>query len=95
MPKRDWAKSAARRVDRRVGNGMDPDLGRLTVTPREAAKMAGVDVSFVYAWVRAGELPHFFVGRAIKIPIEALRDFIRRRAGMPQSLQSTTSTRKD
>ena len=57
--------------------------------------MAGVDVSFVYAWVRAGELPHFFVGRAIKIPIEALRDFIRRRAGMPQILQSTTSTRKD
>lgn len=59
-----------------------PDQERLTVAPHEAATMLGVDVSFVYTWVRTGELPHFKAGRAIKIPIEGLRQFIREKSGL-------------
>ena len=58
------------------------DLQRLTLTPKEAARMAGVDISFVYAWVHSGELPHFYVGRSIKIPVEGLREHIKRKSGM-------------
>ena len=58
------------------------DLQRLTLTPKEAARVAGVDVSFVYAWVHSGELPHFYVGRSIKIPVEGLREHIKRKSGM-------------
>ena len=58
------------------------EFERLTVTPKQAARLAGVDVSFVYAWVHSGELPHFCAGRSIKIPVEGLHEFIRRKSGI-------------
>ena len=63
---------------------------RLTVSPREAARMLGLDVSFVYTWVRTGELPHFMAGRAIKIPIEGLREFIRQKSGLTRRRTSAS-----
>lgn len=53
--------------------------------------MLGVDVSFVYTWVRTGELSHFMAGRAIKIPVEGLHEFIRRKSGLTR--QPTTARR--
>ena len=72
-------------------SAISPDGERLTVAPREAATMLGVDVSFVYTWVRTGELPHFMAGRAIKIPIEGLREFIRQKSG--QTSRRTLASR--
>ena len=62
---------------------MTSKLERLTVAPKEAASMIGCDVSFVYEWCRTGELASFRVGeRAIRIPVEAVRAFVRQRSGM-------------
>ncbi len=44
--------------------------------------MTGVDVSFVYGWGRSGDLPHFRVGRAVKIPVAGLTAFIERISGL-------------
>ncbi len=52
--------------------------------------MLGVDVSFVYTWVRTGELPHFMAGRAIKIPVEGLDEFIRQKSGLTRQRTSAS-----
>ena len=87
----DMARATGPRTSRNLRHALSPERVRLTVAPREAATMLGVDVSFVYNWVRAGELPHFMAGRAIKIPIEGLDEFIRQKSGLTR--QRTLASR--
>jgi len=50
--------------------------GRL-VTVREAAEMLGLKASTIRAWLYQRKLPAVHVGRAIRIPADALEHFIR------------------
>jgi excisionase family DNA binding protein len=55
----------------------------MRLTPKEAARRAGVSLSLVYAWVKAGTLPHSRFGRpgsnrgAIRIDEEEFDTFLR------------------
>ena len=86
----DMVRATGSESSRDLRRAISPDQERLTVAPREAARMLGVDVSFVYTWVRTGELPHFMAGRAIKIPIEGLREFIRQKSGLTRRRSSAS-----
>ena len=90
MTELDVAPHDGDRTARTLRSTPPPGHERLTVSPREAATMLGVDVSFVYTWVRTGELPHFMAGRAIKIPIEGLREFIRQKSGLTRQRTSAS-----
>ena len=88
----DTVRATEPESSRDLRRAISPDRERLTVAPREAATMLGVDVSFVYTWVRTGELPHFKAGRAIKIPIEGLQQFIREKSGLTCRRTSASRT---
>ena len=86
----DMARATGPQSSRNLRRAVSPDRHRLTVAPREAATMLGVDVSFVYTWVRTGELAHFMAGRAIKIPVEGLDEFIRQKSGLTRQRTSAS-----
>jgi excisionase family DNA binding protein len=55
-----------------------PSLAPLLVTIRAAAKILALGESTVYAMVASGELPHVAVGRAKRITITAIEEWIAR-----------------
>lgn len=54
-----------------------PAQGNRLINVREAAEMLGVKVSTVRAWLSQRRLPAVHVGRAVRIPLDALEQFIR------------------
>jgi excisionase family DNA binding protein len=52
---------------------------KLTVTVPEAADMVSISRSMAYALVAKGEWPSISVGRAIRVPVEAVRAWVERR----------------
>ena len=46
------------------------------LTVAEAAVMLGIGRSFLYSMVLSGEMPSIKLGRARRIPVGAIRDFI-------------------
>jgi excisionase family DNA binding protein len=69
-------------------------LEPLAVTPKEAAELLGVSRAKVNELVAAGEMPAMRVGRRQRIPIEALREWVRQRTGTPRP-SSAVSRRND
>ena len=51
-------------------------MERLLLRPTEAAEMIGVGRSKIYELLAAGVVPSVRVGRSIRIPLAALRDWI-------------------
>ncbi len=52
----------------------------LTVSPETAAAMLGIGRDAVYALLERHELPYFKVGRAYKIPVALLEEWVVRQA---------------
>ena len=52
----------------------------------EAAKLLGIGRSKTYQLIARGELPHMRVGGSVRVPVEALRDWIRRRTEANQEV---------
>jgi excisionase family DNA binding protein len=56
--------------------GMVP--GALLVTIPEAARILAVGRSTVYELIGSGQLATVHIGRAVRVPVEELRDFVTR-----------------
>ena len=56
------------------------DRERLLLRIPEAAERLSVGRSTVYELVQRGELPTIHIGRSVRIPAEALRTWVERRA---------------
>ena len=52
---------------------------RLLLRPEEAAAVLGLGRSTIYELLRAGELPSVHVGRATRIPAQAIQRWIEQR----------------
>jgi excisionase family DNA binding protein len=55
---------------------MDTKNPRLLIRVSEAAEMLSVARSKAYLMVNAGELPSVRLGKSVRIPIEALKDWV-------------------
>lgn len=60
--------------------GAEPAPGppRLLLTPGEVAETLGVNRSTIYALLRDGAFPSVFIGRARRIPLQAIEEWIAR-----------------
>lgn len=54
---------------------MNTDLQRLLTVP-EAAERLSIGETMAYEWIKAGKLPSLRLGRAIRVPAQALGDWI-------------------
>ena len=63
----------------------------LALRPRKAAKALGISERSLWEWTHRGDVPHVRVGRTILYPVDALREWLRRRAeagkGVAQNVQ--------
>ncbi len=50
---------------------------RLLLRPEEAAQMIGVGRSRMYALLASREVPSVRIGRSVRVPVEALRNWVR------------------
>lgn len=55
-----------------------PSDGKLLLTVEEVAKLTSLGRSTIYLLIARGEIPSITIGRSRRIPIEALRTWIRR-----------------
>ena len=55
---------------------------RLLLKPGEAAEVLGVGRMRVYELIRQGRIPTLRVGHRLRIPIDELRAWVRREAGV-------------
>ncbi len=60
----------------RPGEGC-PRVERLLLRPEEAAEALAVGRTKFYDLMNAGEVPWVYVGHSRRVPLEALRQFIR------------------
>ena len=67
---------AARSIE---GNPSEPDIPRLSLRPREAAQALGICERTLWGMTRAGDIPHFKLGKSTLYPVEALREWLRER----------------
>jgi len=51
-------------------------MDKLLLRPVEAAEMLGVGRSTIYALLASGEVPSLRVGRSVRVPVEALRQWV-------------------
>jgi excisionase family DNA binding protein len=54
---------------------------KLLLTPDEAAKALAIHRSTLYGYLMSGEIASFSVGRARRIPVRALEEWIARQLG--------------
>jgi excisionase family DNA binding protein len=55
-----------------------PSDGKLLLTVEEVANLTSLGRSTVYELIARGEIPSITIGRSRRIPVEALRAWIRR-----------------
>ncbi|HHT48948.1 MAG TPA: helix-turn-helix domain-containing protein [Firmicutes bacterium] len=59
-------------------------LGKTTLTPREAAEILGVSYKTILKLAKTKDFPAVKIGeKIIRIPGEALQEWLRRKAEMP------------
>jgi excisionase family DNA binding protein len=54
----------------------------LALRPREAAKALGVSERSLWEWTHRGDVPHVRIGRTILYPVDGLRAWLNRQAGL-------------
>lgn len=64
---------AGRVTDRQV-----PPIERLLLRVEEAAEALGLSRSGIYNLISAGEIPVVRMGRSVRVPAEALREYVKR-----------------
>jgi excisionase family DNA binding protein len=57
---------------------MTSDMEKLLVKPSEAFKAMSIGRSTGYAMIASGELPSVRIGRAVRVPVDALKQWIER-----------------
>lgn len=57
---------------------------QLAVRVAEAARMLDIGRSKAYELIRTGELPSIRVGKTVRVPVDALEAWVRRRSGGDQ-----------
>jgi len=55
-------------------------IPRIALRPREAAQALGVSERTLWTWTQAGDVPHVRRGATVLYPVEALRDWLERKA---------------
>jgi len=55
-------------------------MDRLLLRPAEAAELLGVGRSKIYALLASGEVPSVRVGHSVRVPLQALRQWVARRS---------------
>ena len=55
-------------------------MEKLLLRPNEAAELLGVGRSTIYALLASGDVPSVRVGRSVRLPLEALRQWVAARA---------------
>ena len=53
-------------------------MDRLLLRPTEAAEAIGIGRSKIYELLASGELPSIRIGGSVRVPLDALRDWIAR-----------------
>jgi excisionase family DNA binding protein len=61
---------------------------RLLLRPPEAAEVLGISRALAYRWAQDGTLPTIRVGRAVRIPHDALVEWIDSRTKRPVKSES-------
>jgi excisionase family DNA binding protein len=54
-------------------------MDKLLLRPTEAAEAIGIGRSKVYELLASGELPSIRIGSSVRVPVDALREWIARR----------------
>ena len=70
-------------------------MDRLLLRPEEAAKLLSVGRSKIYALLASGEVPSVRVGHAVRVPAEALREWVARRTSDAVAGADATSDADD
>jgi len=55
-------------------------MEKLLLRPNEAAELLGVGRSTIYALLASGDVPSVRVGRSVRLPLEALKQWVAARA---------------
>lgn len=55
---------------------------RLTLSVAEAATLLGIGRNHLYDLINTGQIPHVRFGRLIKIPRDALEEWLRQESGV-------------
>lgn len=58
------------------GDATEPGPQRLLLTVPQAAQLLGIGVTLVYEEIGRGKLPHIRIGRALRVPRQALESWI-------------------
>lgn len=58
----------------------EPETPLLAMRSREAAKALGISERLLWEWTDKGVIPHIRIGKAIRYPVDSLRDWLRREA---------------
>jgi excisionase family DNA binding protein len=61
------------------------ERGRLLYRPIEAAEQLGISRTKLYELIAAGEIPAVVVGKRMRIPVSALREWVERRVAEVQT----------
>lgn len=62
--------------DRPFTLGSDPD--QILLKPKRAFELLDISRSTGYAMIASGELPCVRIGRAVRVPVEALKEWVKR-----------------
>jgi excisionase family DNA binding protein len=59
---------------------INEQMEKLLLKPREAFKVMSIGRSTGYAMIASGELPSIRIGRAVRIPMDGLKEWVKRQA---------------
>lgn len=59
---------------------MAVDNEKLLLRVSEAQRILSLSRSTVYAMIASGEIPSVRIGRAVRVPVDGLRDWVKRQA---------------
>jgi len=59
---------------------MGEDAEKLLLRPKKAFELLDIGRSTGYAMIASGELPSIRIGRAVRIPVDGLKDWVKRQA---------------
>lgn len=69
------------------------DVKKLAVSVNGACEILGCGVTTLYSLMGDGEIDHFKIGRATRIPVTSLEEYIRRRVEIARAVGFTKPKR--
>lgn len=62
-------------------------MDRMLLRPEEAAEMLGIGRSTIYSLMATGGMPSVRVGRSVRVPLDALKQWVSERTAYPTGLE--------